>query len=61
LELRRHILDIGIDPDLGWVNVEDLAFLSKTLAGELLIPSVDDTEESSPAPNLLPKQLELPF
>ncbi len=61
LELRRHILDIGIDPDLGWVTVEDLALLSKTLAGELLIPSVDHTEESDSAPNLLPKQLELPF
>jgi hypothetical protein len=61
LELRRHILDIGIDQNIGWVNVEDLALLSKTLAGEPLIPPVDDTEESSPAPNLLPKQLELPF
>ena len=61
LELRRHLLDLDGDPDLGWVNIEDLALLSKTLAGELLIPSVDDTEESSPAPNILPKQLELPF
>ena len=61
LELRRHLLDIDVDQDLGWVNVEDLALLSKTLAGELLIPPIDDTEESNSAPNLLPKQLELPF
>lgn len=25
LELRRHLLDIDVDQDLGWVNVEDLA------------------------------------
>jgi hypothetical protein len=61
LELRRHLLDLDGDPELGWVTVEDLALLSKTLAGEPLIPPVDDTEESNPGPNLLPKQLELPF
>jgi hypothetical protein len=61
LELRQHLIDIDVDQDLGWVNVEDLALLSKTLAGELLIPPIDDTEESNSAPDLLPKQLELPF
>ena len=61
LELRQHLLDIDVDQDLGWVNVEDLALLSKTLAGELLIPPIDHTEESNSAPNLLPEQLELPF
>ena len=61
LELRKHLLDLEVDQDLGWVNVEELALLSKTLAGEPLIPPVDDASESKPAPNLLPKQLELPF
>jgi hypothetical protein len=61
LELRKHLLDIAADQDLGWVNVEDLALLSKTLAGEPFIPPVDEAKESKPAPNLLPKQLELPF
>jgi len=61
LELRKHLLDTDVDQDLGWVNAEDLALLSKTLAGESLIPPVEDAEESNPAPNLLPKQLELPF
>ena len=61
LELRKDLLDLNIDQDLGWVNVEDLALLSKTLAGETIIPPVDDAAESNPAPNLLPKQLELPF
>jgi hypothetical protein len=61
LELRKHLLDLDGDQDLGWVNIEDLALLSKTLAGEPLIPPVDDTEESNPAPILLPEQLELPF
>ena len=61
LELRQHLLDIAVDQDLGWVNVEDLALLSKTQAGELLIPPIDDTEASNSAPELLPKQLELPF
>jgi hypothetical protein len=46
---------------IGWVNAEDLALLSKTLAGEPLISPVEDAEKSNPAPNLLPKQLELPF
>jgi hypothetical protein len=61
LELRQHLLELDVDQDLGWVNAEDLALLSKTLAGELLIPPIDDTEASNSAPNLLPKQLELPF
>jgi hypothetical protein len=61
LELRKHLLDIDVDQDLGWVNVEDLALLSKTLAGELHSPPIDVTEESNSAPNLSPKQLELPF
>ena len=61
LELRKHLLDLDADQELGWVNVEDLALLSKTLAGEVLIPPIDDTEKSNSAPNLLPKQLELPF
>jgi hypothetical protein len=61
LELRKHLLDIDVDQDLGWVNVEDLALLSKTLAGELHSPPFDVTEESNSAPNLSPKQLELPF
>jgi len=61
LELRKHLLDIDVDQDLGWVNVEDLALLSKKLAGEPLNPPVDGTAESNAAPNLLPKQLELPF
>ena len=50
-----------VNQDLGWVNVEDLATLSKTLAGELLTPPIDDTTESNTAPNPLPNQLELPF
>ncbi len=61
LELRKHLLDQDVNQDLGWINVEDLALLSKTLAGEPLIPPVDDADESNLAPNLLPKQLELPF
>jgi hypothetical protein len=61
LELRKHLLDLEVDQDLGWVNVEDLALVSKMLAGETIIPPVDDVAESNPAPNLLPKQLELPF
>ena len=62
LELRKHLLDLDVDQDLGWVDVEDLALLSKKLAGEPLIPLGDDNAaESNPAPNLLPKQLELPF
>ena len=61
LELRQHLLNIAADQELGWVNVEDLASLSKSLAGEPIIPPVDDGEESNPADNLLPKQLELPF
>ena len=61
LELRKHLLDIDVDQDLGWVNAEDLTLLSKTLAGETIIPPVDDADESNSASNLLPKQLELPF
>jgi hypothetical protein len=61
LELRKHLLDIDVDQDLGWVKVADLALLSKTLAGELLIPPIDETEESNSGSDLLPKQLELPF
>ena len=61
LELRKHLLDRDLEQDLGWVNAEDLTLLSKTLAGETIIPPVDDADESNPAPNLLPKQLELPF
>ena len=48
LELRKHLLDLDIDQDLGWVNIEDLALVSKTLAGEPFIPPVDDAEESNP-------------
>ncbi len=61
LELRKHLLDLEVDQDLGWVNVEDLALLSESLAGEPISPSVDDAEKSNPASNFLPKQLELPF
>jgi hypothetical protein len=61
LELRKHLLDLDVDQGPGWINVEDLALLSKSLAGEPIIPSVDDAEEPNPASNLLPKQLELPF
>jgi hypothetical protein len=52
---------MAADQELGWVNVENLASLAKSLAGEPTIPPVDDAQESTPAPNLLPKQLELPF
>ena len=61
LELRQHLLDLAADQELGWVNAEDLASFSKALAGEPIIPPVDDAEELNPAHNLLPKQLELPF
>lgn len=61
LELRKYLLDIDADRDLGWVNIDDLALLSKRLAGDTLIPPADDADESKPAPNLFPKQLELPF
>ena len=61
LELRKHLLDIDIDKDLGWVKLEDLALLSKTLAGETIMPPVDDAAESNLASNFLPKQLELHF
>jgi len=61
LELRKHLLDLEVDQDLGWVNVEDLALLSESLAGEPISPSIDDAEKSNPASNFLPKQLELPF
>jgi hypothetical protein len=52
---------MAADQELGWVNEEDLALLAKSLAGESMIPPVDDAQDSNPAPNLLPKQLELPF
>jgi hypothetical protein len=61
LELRKHILDVAADQELGWVNAADLALLSKSLAGEPVIPPVDEGEKSTPAHNQLPKQLELPF
>ncbi len=61
LELRKYLLDIDVDQDLGWVNVEDLALLSKRPAEDPLIPPANDAEESKPAPDLFPKQLELPF
>ena len=46
---------------LGQIHAEYLALLSKTLAGETIIPPVDDAAESNLASNFLPKQLELPF
>jgi hypothetical protein len=61
LKLRKYLLDRNLDQNIGWVDVADLTLLSKTLAGETIIPPVDDAAESKPAPNLLPKQLELPF
>ena len=61
LQLRKHLLDIDADEDLGWVNVEDLALLSKSLAADPLIPPVNAGNESEPVHSLLPKQLELPF
>jgi hypothetical protein len=61
LKLRKYLLDRNLDQDIGWVDVADLTLLSKSLAGETIIPAVDDAAESKPAPNLLPKQLELPF
>jgi hypothetical protein len=61
LELREHLLNLDVEQDIRWVDVEDLTLLSKTLAGETILPPVDDADESNPASNLLPKQLELPF
>lgn len=61
LELREQLLAMEVDQDLGWVSAEDLTLLFKTLAGEPPISPVDDAEESNPAPDPSPEQLELPF
>jgi hypothetical protein len=61
LELRKHLLDLDEDQDLGWVDIEDLALLSKKLAGECVAPDVNDAENSNSGPDLLSKQLDLPF
>ena len=46
---------------LGQIHAESLALLSKKLAGESLVPPVNDAAESNLASNFLPNQLELPF
>ena len=61
LELRRHLSDLNKNHDIGWINIEDLALLSQKLAGEPIVPHVNDAEVSKPSPDPLPKQLELPF
>ena len=61
LELRKQASIFNQKQDLGWINVEDLALLSKKMAGELVAPTTVDAEDSASAPDLMPKQLELPF
>lgn len=61
LELRKHLSDLDEDQDLGWVDIKDLALLSKKLAGEHISPAVNDAEDSNVGPDLMSKQLELPF
>lgn len=61
LELRSQLSTINEKQDLGWINIKDLVLLSKKLAGESVASAMLDAEDANPTPDIMSKQLELPF